>query len=40
MEVENKPMVTEGEREWGRDKLGVWDSQIQITPDKIDEQQV
>ena len=31
-------MVTRGER-WGRDKLGVWDYQIQITMYKIDKQQ-
>ena len=23
--IENKLMVTKGERGWGRDKLGVWD---------------
>ena len=25
---ENKLMATKGEREWGRDKLGVWDEQL------------
>ena len=24
-DIENKFMVTKGERVWGRDKLGVWD---------------
>ena len=24
-DIENKLMVTKGERGWGRDKLGVWD---------------
>ena len=28
-DIENKLMVTNGERGWGRDKLGVWDYQIQ-----------
>ena len=32
-------MVTKGEREWGRDKLGVWDQHIQTTIYKIDKQQ-
>ena len=29
-------MVTKWERGWGRDKLGIWDSQIQTTTYKID----
>ena len=29
-------MVTKGKREWGRDKLGVWNQQIQNTIRKID----
>ena len=33
-QTENKLMVTKGERV-GRDKLGVWDLQIQITTSKI-----
>ena len=32
-------MVTKEERGWRRDKLGVWDWQIQITVYKIDKQQ-
>ena len=24
-DIENKPMVTKGEGEWGKNKLGVWD---------------
>ena len=24
-DIENKLMVTKGERGWGRDKVGVWD---------------
>ena len=32
-------MVTKGERWWGRDKLVVWDWQMQATMYKIDEQQ-
>ena len=24
-QTENKPVVANGEREWGRDGLGVWD---------------
>ena len=32
-------MVTKGERGEGRDKFGVWDSQIQTTVCKIDTKQ-
>ena len=32
-------MVTKGEKAWERDKLGVWDQQIQTTIYKIDKQQ-
>ena len=32
-------VVTKGERELGRDKLGVWDKQIYTTSYKIDKQQ-
>ena len=32
-------MVTKGERGWKRDKLGVWDYQIQTIIYKIDKQQ-
>ena len=32
-------MVTKGEREGGRDQLGVWDQQIQTTICEIDKQQ-
>ena len=35
-DMENKLMVTKGGRGWGRDKLGVWDQQIQTTIDQID----
>ena len=35
----DKFMVTKGERGWGRDKLGVWDQQIQTTKSKRDKQQ-
>ena len=34
-----KLMVTKGERWWRRNKLGVWDWQIQTTLHKIDKQQ-
>ena len=37
-DLENKLTVTKGER-WGRDKLGVWDSQIHSPIYKIDNQQ-
>ena len=37
-DIENKLLVTEGEMEWGRDKLGFGDQQIQTTIYKIDEQ--
>ena len=33
-----KFMVTKGEREWERDKLGVWDQQIQANIHKIGKQ--
>ena len=32
-------MATKGERGWGREKLGVWDWQIQTTIYKIDKKQ-
>ena len=32
-------LVTKGERGWGKDKLGVWDQQIQTTICKINKQQ-
>ena len=39
-DIENKLTVTEGERRGqGRDRLAVWDWQIQITTYKIDQQQ-
>ena len=38
-DIENKFTVTKGEKGWGRDKLRVWDLQIQTTIDKIDKQQ-
>ena len=31
MDTENKLMVTKEVRGWGRDKLGVWDEQTQMT---------
>jgi len=31
-------MVTKGKREWERDKLGVWNEQLQSTVYKIDKQ--
>ena len=34
-DIENKPMITKEERAWGRDKLGVWNYQIQTTVCKI-----
>ena len=34
-----KLTVTKGKRAWGRDKLGVWDQQIENTIYKIGEQQ-
>ena len=37
--MEYKLKVTKGERRWDRDKLGVWNQQIQITMYKIDKQQ-
>ena len=36
MDTENKLVVTGGEREEGRDKIGVWDQEIQTTMHKID----
>ena len=39
-DIENNLMVTKRERGWGRDKLGVWDYQIQTTTYKIGKQQV
>ena len=38
-DIENKLTVTKGEQEEGRDKLGVWDQQVQTTTYKIDKQQ-
>ena len=38
-DIENKLMVTKGERGWERDKKGFWDQQIQTTTCKIDKQQ-
>ena len=32
-------VVTKKERRWGRDKLGVWDQEVQTTVHKIDKQQ-
>ena len=37
-DIENKLVVTKGEREGGRGKIGVWDKEIQITVYKIDKQ--
>ena len=37
-DIEDKFMVTKGEKGWGRDKLGVWDYQIQTTVYKIHKQ--
>ena len=34
-DIENKLMVTKGERGLERDKLGVWDQQIQATIYKV-----
>ena len=39
IDIENQSMVTEGGKMQGRDKLGVWDQQIQATVYKIDKQQ-
>ena len=38
-DIEGKFMVTKGERGERRDKLGVWDEQIQTTKYKIGKQQ-
>ena len=38
-DIENQLMVPKRERGWDRDKLGVWDQQIQTTKYKIDKQQ-
>ena len=38
IDIENKLMATKGER-GGRDKLGVWDQQVQTTIYKIHKQQ-
>ena len=32
-------MVTKGEKDWERDKLGVWDQQIRTTIYKINKKQ-
>ena len=32
-------MFAKREREWGKDKLGVWDQEIQTTIHKMDKQQ-
>ena len=37
-DIENKLMATKGKRGQGRDKLGVWDSQVQTTICKIHKQ--
>ena len=37
-DIENQFMVIKREREWRRDKLGVWDEQIQTTIYKIEKQ--
>ena len=37
--IESKLVVTKGEREAGRDKLGAWDEQIQTTVYQRDKQQ-
>ena len=37
-DIENKFMVIKGKRGW-KDKLGVWDQQIQTTIYKTDKQQ-
>ena len=38
-DIENKLVTPRDESEGGRDKLAVWDSQIQTTVHKIDKQQ-
>ena len=38
-DIEHKFTVTKGERTWGRDKLEVWDQQIQTTIYKTDKKQ-
>ena len=38
-DIENQLMVIKREREQRRDKLGVWDQQIQTTIYKIEKQQ-
>ena len=38
-DIENKLVVTKGEKEVGRDKLHIRDKQIQTTIYKIDKQQ-
>jgi len=35
----HKPVVTSGEKEGRRGKIGVWDEEIQTTMNKINEQQ-
>ena len=37
--MENKLTVPKGEREWERNKLGVWDEQIYTTKYKTGKQQ-
>ena len=37
-DIEDKLTITKGERGWGRDKVGVWDQQIQATVYEIDKQ--
>ena len=37
-DIENKLRVTKRERGWGRDKLRIWEKQIQIAMYKIGKQ--
>ena len=37
--MEHKLVVIGGEKEGGRDKIGVWDQELQTTMYKIDKQQ-
>ena len=34
--MQNKPLFIKGERGGGRDKLGIWNEQIEITVYKMD----
>ena len=38
-DMDNRPMVVSGERQWERDGLGVWDQQMQATIYEMDKQQ-